>query len=153
MFRSYSLNRMLALFTTVGFGFFLLDTILEHRAILLNEWASLIPVVYSALGIFISGNAAARWNTSTIKTLRVYLLIGMLVGAGGVYYHLADDDDEEKGEATTEQENAAAKPGDTKEKDKPPLAPLAFAGLSAVGLLGTSRIWKVESVEREPITQ
>jgi hypothetical protein len=31
-----------------------------------------------------------------------------------------------------------------KEKEKPLLAPLAFAGLAVVGLLGTARKWEAE---------
>jgi hypothetical protein len=68
--------------------------------------------------------------------LNVFLLASFLVAAGGLYFHLAEEDEDEMTEEKMELEAT--------EKEKPPLAPLAFGGLALVGLLGTARKWNAE---------
>jgi hypothetical protein len=71
--------------------------------------------------------------------LHIFLYATILVACLGLYYHIVEEEDED--ELTAEQREHEAK-----EKDKPLLAPLSFAGLGAVGLLGTSRKWPAEVI-------
>ena len=134
MLNNYSLNRILCLFASIGFLFLAVDSAIEHRDVLLKEPMSLVPVLFGALGAAIALIAILKWNESWIRILHMFLLVGFLVAGTGVYLHVREDDDEEKAAVKTEQQ----------EKEKPILAPLAFAGVALVGLLGTSRKWQAE---------
>ena len=139
MFKDYSLNRLLVLFTTIGFLFLMIDSIIEHWAILLQEPMAWVPVVSSVLGLAIGAIAVFGWKTQWIRRLHVFLLAAFVVAAAGLYFHLEEEDENEQ---LTEQQREHER----KEKDKPLLAPLSFAGLAAVGLLGTSRKWRAEVI-------
>lgn len=134
MFRTLSLNRMLILFVGAGFLFLLTDSILEHSDVLLKDLPAWIPVLFSALGLTVSVAALVRWNERRLMILNVTFYAAFLVALGGVYFHTADEDDDE---LTTQEEETGER-----EKEKPLLAPLSFAGLAAFGLLGTSRRWR-----------
>jgi hypothetical protein len=139
MLKEYSLNRILVLFTAVGFFFFLIDSLLEHWDILLQDLPAFIPVGFSALGACVAAMTAVRWNGQWIKWLQIVLCASFIVAGAGVYLHVGEDDEEEQ--ATAEKRDH-----ESKEKEKPLLAPLSFAGLATLGLLGTSRKWKAETV-------
>jgi hypothetical protein len=140
MLKNFTLNRLLVLVVTAGFAALLVDSIVEHRDILTKELPSLIPIAFSAAGLALGAIAFIGWKQKWIRVLHVFLFAAFLVACGGVYFHLGDDDDE-KAAATVERQD-----GEKKEKDKPLLAPLSFAGLAAVGLLGTARKWPAEVV-------
>jgi hypothetical protein len=139
MFKTYSLNRMLGLLATAGFAFLLADTILEHRDILMKESASWIPVFFSAVAFCISAIAIVRWNAGWKKAFRIVLISSVFIGIGGVYAHIPDDDRDQKSTSVQQQ-----KPEEN-DKDKPILAPLSFAGVAAIGLLGLSKKWRPEN--------
>ncbi|MGA2622684.1 MAG: hypothetical protein ABSF91_02420 [Bacteroidota bacterium] len=138
MFKNFSLNRLLALFVGAGFLFLLIESIVEHRDILIKEPMSLIPIVFSALGFVVSALAVLQWRESRIRLLHLTLFAAFLVAGAGVYFHIGEDKDEE----------VTAQNAKEKEKDKPLMAPLAFAGLAAFGLLGTSRKWPADVVQK-----
>ena len=150
MFRGYSLNRMLVLFVTAGFAFLLLDTFLEHRDVLTSEIWSLVPVIFSALAMIVGIIAVARWKNGMIRFLNGVLIASLVVGLAGMYFHLREEDDkDERGRPAVEQrtdrdEGLSTGEGEEAEKDKPPLAPLAFGGLAVLGLMATSRRWQSE---------
>jgi hypothetical protein len=99
---------------------------------------SLIPIVFSALGFVVSALAVLQWRESRIRLLHLTLFAAFLVAGAGVYFHIGEDKDEE----------VTAQNAKEKEKDKPLMAPLAFAGLAAFGLLGTSRKWPADVVQK-----
>jgi hypothetical protein len=136
MFQKYSLNHMIAMFVAAGFFFLIADSILEHLEILGQELLVYIPIAFSVLGFLISTIAAVLWKERVIRFLRMTLFVAFLISAAGLYFHIKEEDDEE---ITAEQFTH-----EQKEKDKPILAPLSFAGLAVIGLLGTSRKWKTE---------
>jgi hypothetical protein len=132
---------MLVLSVTAGFAFLLADTLLEHRDILSKDAVGLIPVVFSAIALLAGIVAVVRWKEPVIKFMHYVLIASVFVGLVGLYFHVKEeDDDEEKKPAATQQQGKE----EEKEKEKSPLAPLSFAGLAAIGLLGTSRRWQAE---------
>ena len=140
MFKNFTLNRLLVLFVTAGFAFLMVDSIIEHRDILKKEFLSFIPIVFSALGFALGAIVFIGWKEKWIRALHLFLFAAFVVAFAGVYFHLGEDEDE-KAAMTAEQREE-----EKKEKDKPLLAPLSFAGLAAVGLLGTARKWKAEVI-------
>ncbi len=138
MFKDFTLNRLLCSFTSIGFAFLAIDSAIEHGEILSKEYWSIIPVAFGSLGAVLAGLAVMKWNERWIRILHIYLFVGFLVAGTGMFFHLTEDDEDEASTGMTEQQ----------EKDKPPLAPLAFAGLAAIGLLGTMRKWPAEVAQQ-----
>ena len=133
MFQKYSLNRMIVVFVAAGFFFLTADSILEHWDILERELWAFIPIAFSVLGFVISIIAVVRWKERIIRFLHITLFVAFIISATGLYFHVKEEDDKEIKTEQIEHEQ--------KEKDKPILAPLSFAGLAMIGLLGTSRKW------------
>ena len=138
MIRNYSLNRMLALCVAAGFLFLLIDSILEHWSIFLQEPMAFTPVVFSAIGLVVGTLAVLQWNDKKIRLLHITLYVSLVVAGAGLYFHIGEDKNKEP---TTEQRQH-----EQKEKEKPLLAPLSFAGIAAIGLLGTSRKWPADVI-------
>jgi hypothetical protein len=130
---------MLVLCVTAGFAFLLLDTFLEHRDVLSKEFFALIPMIFSAIALLAGIVAVVRWKEPVIRLMHFVLIVSVVVGLAGIYFHVKEEDDDEEKPAVTEQQGK-----EEKEKEKSPLAPLSFAGLAAIGLLGTSRRWPAE---------
>ena len=136
MLKNYTINRLLALLVGIGFAFLAADSTLEHWDVLLKEPWSFIPVVFSACGAVLGILAVVLWNEKWIRALHLFLLASFLVAAAGLFFHIKEDEDEKKPAQAVEQQE--------KENEKPLLAPLAFAGIAAVGLIGTARKWPAE---------
>jgi len=139
MFKNYSLNRLLALFTTAGFLFLMADSIIEHWSAFSQEIMCFIPVVFSAIGVVMGIMVVRQWKQVWIRRFHVLLLATFAVSAAGLYFHIMEEEDDEQ--LTAEQREH-----EKTEKEKPLLAPLTFAGLAAVGLIGTSRKWQAEVI-------
>ncbi len=131
MLKHYSLNRILTLIVAVGFFFLAIDSTMEHWEILLKELMSFVPIVFGVVGGFIGIMTVLRWKEQWIRTFQIILLAAFLVAGTGLYLHIREEDE------TVQEEQ--------KEKDKPILAPLAFAGMAVVGLAGTLRKWQAET--------
>ncbi len=134
--RTYSLNRLLALFASAGFLFLAADTIIEHFAIIRQDLPALVGPLFSIVAAIAGFVAVARWNSAAIRVFHAVLLASFLVAGTGMYFHLAEED----GQTMTAEQQEHEK----KEGEKPPLAPLAFGGVAVAGLLGTSRKWPAE---------
>ena len=142
MLKHFSLNRLLVLITTIGFVFLLADTTIEHWAIFKQELMAFIPLIFSIIGIVFGALAVIYWNEKLIHWFQILLFISILVGAVGLYFHI--EPFEEETNQTAEEINHEAN-----EKDKPLLAPLSFAGIAVIGLLGTMRKWEAEVKEQQ----
>jgi glucan phosphoethanolaminetransferase (alkaline phosphatase superfamily) len=143
MLKNFSLNRLLVFVVVLSFAFLMIDSFLEHKSVLTKEFMSFIPIVFSFIGLIIALIAALVWKERWIRLLHVFLMTGFLIAVAGVYFHVIEDDDEEKVVTTESREPAQ------EEKEKPPLAPLAFGGVALIGLLGTSRKWHAEVLEKK----
>jgi hypothetical protein len=137
MLKNYSLNRLLVLFTSLGFAFLLLDTTIEHWDILKDELMAYIPLVFCIIGLVLGVIVAIKWKDNLIYFFQIFLFISFIVTGAGIYFHVVEEEDEIN--LTAEKREH-----EEKEKEKPLMAPIAFAGLAAAGLLGTSRKWKAE---------
>lgn len=140
MLKNYTINRLLVLLVGFGFAFLTADLILEHWDILSKEPWSFVPVVFSAIGTCIGFLVVVLWNEKWIRAFHIFLLTSFLVAGAGLYFHILEDEDEDHPTQKVEQE--------TKEKEKPLLAPLAFAGIAAFGLIGTSRKRQADVISR-----
>jgi hypothetical protein len=136
MFQKFSLSRMIVMCVAAGFLFLIADSILEHWDILGRELWAYIPIAFSVLGFVISIIAVVKWKERVIRFLHITLFFAFIISAVGLYFHVKEEDDKE---TTTEQIEH-----EQKEKDKPMLAPLSFAGLAIIGLLGTSKKWRAD---------
>jgi hypothetical protein len=137
MFKQYSLNKLLILVTTLGFAFLLLDTTIEHWPTFEEEIMSFIPLVFSLAGLVLGIIVFITWKEKFIYWFQILLFASFIVAAAGLYFHIEEEDDEISLTAV-EREH------EMNEKDKPLLAPIAFAGLAVFGLLGTMRKWEAE---------
>jgi len=140
MLKQFTINRILVLFSAIAFAFFCIDSLIEHWSILNDELLSYIPVVFSGIAALMTFSGGIRWKESCIKMLKVVFICSFLVAATGLYLHILEEEDDE--DATEEQIEH-----EQKEKDKPPLAPLAFGGIAVVGVIATARKWKADVVE------
>jgi hypothetical protein len=93
MFKEYSLNRLLALFTTAGFLFLLTDSIIEHWSAFSQEIMCFIPVVFSAFGLIIGILAVRQWNGQWIRRFHVLLLATFVISAAGLYFHIEEEEE------------------------------------------------------------
>jgi hypothetical protein len=139
MFKNYSLNRLLALFASLGFALLAIDSAIEHRDIFSKEPFSLVPVMFGALGAILAAFVVLKWSAKWIRILQMFLFVSFVVAAAGFYFHVKEEDDDEATQPKIVQEQ--------KEKEKPIIAPLAFAGVAAIGLLGTARKWEAEVIK------
>ena len=136
MFMKFSLNRMLALVVAAGFLLLAVDSFIEHWTILGQDLPAWIPGTFGAAAFCIALYTVINWKDRSIRLLRYTLLAAIIVSCAGLYFHLGEDEEETRSAERMEHE--------AKEKEKPLLAPLSFAGVAAVGLLGTSRKWRAE---------
>jgi glucan phosphoethanolaminetransferase (alkaline phosphatase superfamily) len=137
MLKQFSLNKLLILVTTFGFTFLLLDTIIEHWPIFEQELIAFVPLVFSFAGIVLGVFTVVMWKEKLIYWFQILLVISILVGVAGLYFHV--EPFEEETNLTAEEIEHEAN-----EKEKPLLAPLSFAGIAVIGLLGTLRKWEAE---------
>jgi hypothetical protein len=142
MLKTYSINRLLVLTVTAGFAFLAVDTAIEHWDKFSKEFWVYLPVLFSAAGVIIGAVTVVNWKERWIRALQVFLYTAFIVAAAGMYFHNVEGDDE--GEQVAVRKPVAA--ANEQEKEKPPLASLAFGGLAIVGLLGTSRKWEAEVI-------
>jgi hypothetical protein len=139
MFKKFSLNKLLVLFTALGFTFLFADTTIEHWDVFNDEIMAFIPVVFSFVGLVIGVITIIVWKDKTIRFFQIFLIVSFLVAGAGLYFHIEDEEDEIN--LTVEQREH-----EENEKDKPLMAPLAFGGIAIVGLLGTARKWEAEVI-------
>jgi len=139
MTSTLSINRLIVTVCAVGFLFLVVDTFLEHLDAFKDEPLAWVPVGFSLVGLAVVGIAAARWNETWIRLAHWCFIAALVVGGVGVYLHVAD-------QFESEEERVAEHGEDKKEEKAPPiLSPLAFAGLGAIGLIGTLRKWQAET--------
>lgn len=124
-------SRFLIMVVCFGFLFLTVDSFLEHyftqKGIRPYQW---IPVIFGSAAFPIALTAVVRLNRITSRMLGAVCLISMLVGGWGFYFHVTAI----WGMIDTPFEwsflSSALRYG------PPMLAPLSFAGLGLLGLVG-----------------
>ena len=87
------------------------------------------------IGGQVTGTVKAK--EKLIYWFQTLLFVSFIVSAAGLYFHI-EEEENEINLAEEEREH------EENEGEKPLLAPLSFAGLAVVKLLGTMRKWKAE---------
>ncbi len=118
-------------------GFFLLlsEIRFEHRAVLVEDWRPWIPIVFCGLMLIVIPFATWLWGRGGSKVLLGCYCLTMCLGVFGLIVHSEGHLLQRLGEifsvwSSTLQDGAAIKA-----HHPPLLAPAAFAGLGAIGLL------------------
>lgn len=144
----WTLNKVLVLALLGGFAFLMLEIRYEHRAVLLDERAAWIPIIYSGLTLLIGGILLALWERGGRLILSLWFGGAMIVGGLGVWFHsgghplkaAALAGQSAKLVLSKPQSPDAASAAPEADVGGPPLlAPLAFCGLGMFGLLACSR--------------
>jgi len=140
MLKNYSINRLLVFLTSISFIFLLADTTIEHWPIFKQEPMAFIPLVFCIAGAILGIFTVVNWKEKLIHWFQVLLFASFIVAIAGFYLHI---------ESWEEQTNLTAEEieHEANEKEKPLLAPLSFAGIAVIGLLGTMRKWKAEIIK------
>jgi len=120
-------DRLLAALALAGAGSLLFEIRFEHREALHEEWASWIPLAYCALLTIAGGIALVRWRSWGRAALGALFACGIVVGLCGVWFHSGGHP------AGALVDLLAAWRGIKVSSRPPPLAPLAFCGLGAIG--------------------
>jgi hypothetical protein len=157
--KTFSLNRLIVVLVAGGFAFLLVETRLEHLDVINHHPLAVLPLAFSFIGLVLAAITAWRWKEPAIRALQVFLMLVALVGVTGLVLHNSDrfeGEQHEMGALPPEQLKDAGPPkeGTNGNQGQPPrprkkhfppmLAPTAFIGIAAVGLLGTSRRWQAE---------
>ncbi|MCW5940621.1 MAG: hypothetical protein KIS66_00220 [Fimbriimonadaceae bacterium] len=140
-------TRARAIFSVLLVGFLVLVVVVrhEHREALHERWQAWIPIVYAILAALACFASLAGGRPLRMAASAVFLA-GTLVGPIGLYLHidgqvdrlgsvLAQEAIVAHADEEGEESEGRSLVGKSEEPAPPPLAPLAFAGLSAVGLL------------------
>jgi hypothetical protein len=118
--------------TLGGFATLLLEIRHEHRVVLGETWRAWIPLACAAAVLLLGAIALARWSHATRRALAIGFGAAIAVGLLGMYFHGGPRGVRRILRSWTLRpgNDGGTLPG----SDPPPLAPLAFCGLGAVGL-------------------
>src|SRR5512140_2561070 len=134
--RAADRDRRIAAALLGGVALLLGELRFEHREVLGETWRSWIPLVYTAVTLFAGLVALLRWEGAGRRVLAALFGLGLAVGLLGLWFHTG-------GHLLTGVRNVLfawhaplGQDGGIKMGSQPPpLAPLAFCGLGALGLL------------------
>ncbi len=132
-------DRTLAALLVGGAALLAVEVRFEHREALGERWPAWIPLVYAVALAVLGAAALARWERGGREALLRLFALGLVVGPAGVLFHTGGHPLRAVGEVLSAW---ALRPGESGGigRDHPPaLAPLAFAGLSALGVVVCAR--------------
>ncbi len=132
-------ERTLAALLVGGAALLAVEVRFEHREALGERWPAWIPLVY-ALALAVGGVAAlARWERGGRQALLGMFALGMLVGPAGVLFHSGGHPLRAVGEVLSAWALQPGQSGGIGRDHPPALAPLAFGGLAALGVVVCAR--------------
>jgi hypothetical protein len=119
-----------------GAGFLLLELRFEHREVLGEAWQSWIPLAYCGLALALGVLALVRWHSWGRVALAALFALGIAVGIAGFWFHTDGHVVDAIRDLLGAWRIPPGQDGGIKMGSRPPaLAPLAFCGLGALGLL------------------
>ena len=129
-------DRRIAAALLGGVALLLSELRFEHREVLGETWRAWIPLIYTAVTLLGGFVALIRWEGAGRRVLSVLFGLGLAVGLLGLWFHTG-------GHLLTALRSVLfawlvppGQDGGIKMGSQPPaLAPLAFCGLGALGLL------------------
>src|SRR5262249_16118125 len=144
-------DQRLAAFLVGGAAFLLLELRFEHREVLGETWRSWIPLAYCGLTLLAGGLALLRWHTWGRRVLGALFAAGIAVGVLGFWFHTDGHVLGGIREMLGPWRIPLGQDGGNKMGSQPPaLAPLAFCGIGALGLLvcATSSVTALDKERR-----
>lgn len=133
-------DRRLVAALLAGAAFLLTELRFEHREVLGETWRSWIPLVYAAVTLVAGAAALLRWESSGRRALAVLFGLGIAVGLLGAWFHTGGHLISGLRDVLFAWRVPLGQDGGIKMGSRPPaLAPFAFCGLGALGLLACVR--------------
>jgi hypothetical protein len=131
-----------------GVATLLLELRFEHREALGETWHAWIPLAYTAVTLVVGAVTLVRWDPPWRRTLLVLFGAGVTVGLTGLMFHTDGHPLRAVGDMLAIWRVPPGHNGGIKVGSRPPaLAPLAFCGLGALGLLAC---WSLPTRRRAP---
>ena len=165
MFR-LPLSRWVVFFVASAFAATAVDVWHSHHEVMHEQPWPWIPCLFAPAATVLTGLAALIWRAPWLRLVQVIGLMAVIVGVAGFVFHnedrvLGGPSSEEQGRAALlerlglsepawAQEKGPSAPGSAQHEGprtwsqrfyddpQPPLAPLAFAGLGALGFLASA---------------
>ena len=132
-------ERNLAAMLVGGAAVLLLELRFEHREVLGEEWPSWIPLLYCAVILVLGAAALRSWASWGRRALAALFLAGVLVGAAGFWFHSGGHLAHGVMDLLAAWRIPPGQDGGIRMGSRPPpMAPLAFCGLGALGWLVTA---------------
>jgi hypothetical protein len=131
----WSLSRVLVFVLANAFFGFMIDIRTEHVEVVHERGIAWLPIIYSGAMAIACVAAVVYWSKLARLLLLPLFLLAFLIGGMGFYFH-------NQGHVSEVLETSVTAWTDPKltHSDGPPqFAPLAFAGLGALGVLATAR--------------
>ena len=132
-------ERTLAALLVGGAALLALEIRFEHREALGETWRSWIPLVYAVCTVAAGGAALVAWERGGRKVLLGLFALGLLVGPAGFLLHSGGHPLRAAKEVLSAWTLAPGQGGGIERGHPPALAPLAFAGLGALGVVVCAR--------------
>ena len=133
-------ERQMAALLVGGAAMLLVELRFEHREALGETWHSWIPLLYCASMLLLGGLALWRWSSWGRAALGALFALGVAVGAAGFWFHTGGHLLTGLGDLLHAWRIPLGQDGGIKQGSQPPaLAPLAFCGLGALGMLACAR--------------
>jgi hypothetical protein len=133
-------DRRLAAALLGGVALLLCELRFEHREVLGQTWRSWVPLVHAAATLVIGLVALLRWDRGGRRALAILFGAGVAVGLLGVWFHTGGHVLSGLRGVLLAWGIPPGQDGGIKMGSRPPvLAPLAFCGLGALGLLVCAR--------------
>jgi hypothetical protein len=128
-------DRRIAAAVLGGVAILLLELRYEHREVLGETWRSWVPLLYATITLVAGALALLRWRAGGRRVLAVLFIAGIAVGLVGFWFHtdghlFSGFRDVLLAWRIPPGQNGGIRMGSR----PPPLAPLAFCGLGAIGL-------------------
>jgi len=118
-----------------GFVMLLLEVRFQHRAALVDDWRPWMPIVFANLMIYLIPTAGIFWNKGGKFVLIGAYCLTMVLGTIGVYFHSDGHLIEHLLELMRVWIIPPNEGAEIAAHYPPIVAPLAFVGLGAIGLL------------------
>jgi hypothetical protein len=139
----WTLNRLLVVLLLGGFIVTVLEVRYEHQEILKDHRIAWTPIVYSLVMVVGGAVSLAFWGRGGRQVLLAGFAAGLLVGATGVWLHSGG----KPLEAIKPLLSAWTLPVGESSEDgggPPALAPAAFIGLGAIGVLACAKRFQAD---------
>jgi hypothetical protein len=134
--RERSLDERVAAAVLGGAALLLAELRFEHREVLGETWLAWLPLGYAALLLVGGGAALLRWRRGGRLVLAALFALAFVVGALGIWFHSNGHPLTHLAQVLSAWRVPPGQDGGVKIGSAPPvLAPAAFWGLGAIGLI------------------